>query len=68
MDRDAPEIGVELTVIATDRCAEKTISVKGEPIDLRYSGKAHHHGGNIQALSAPCHCGHPTSNPDRCTT
>ncbi|MFD1503997.1 transposase family protein, partial [Streptosporangium lutulentum] len=42
------------TVIATDRCAEKTISVKGEPIDLWYSGKTRHHGGNIQALSAPC--------------
>jgi hypothetical protein len=27
--------------------------VKGEPIDLRYSGKAHGHGGNIQALTAP---------------
>ncbi|MBB4919121.1 transposase family protein [Streptosporangium saharense] len=41
-------------IIATDRCAEKTTSVKGEPIDLWYSGKARHHGGNIQALFAPC--------------
>jgi DDE superfamily endonuclease len=41
------------TVIATDRCREKTISVKGEPIDVWYSGKARHHGGNIQELSAP---------------
>jgi hypothetical protein len=27
--------------------------VKGEQIDLWYSGKAHTHGGNIQALCAP---------------
>lgn len=40
-------------VFSADRYAEKTISVKGEPIDLWYSGKAHEHGGNIQALSAP---------------
>jgi hypothetical protein len=32
---------------------EKTLSVKGEPIDLWYSGKAYEHGGNIQALCAP---------------
>lgn len=40
-------------VFATDRCAEKTTSVKGKLIDAWYSGKAHTHGGNIQALSAP---------------
>jgi hypothetical protein len=40
-------------VFAADRCAEKTTSIKGERIDLWYSGKAHEHGGNIQALSAP---------------
>lgn len=38
---------------STDRLAEKTVSVKGEPIDLWYSGKARGHGGNIQALTAP---------------
>jgi hypothetical protein len=27
--------------------------VKGEVIDLWYSGKAHTHGGNIQAVTAP---------------
>jgi hypothetical protein len=41
------------TLISTDRCAEPTLSVKGEPIDLWYSGKAHHHAANLQALSAP---------------
>lgn len=40
-------------VFATDRCGEKTTSVKGKTIDAWYSGKAHAHGGNIQALSAP---------------
>ena len=40
-------------IIPADRCREKTISVKGEVIDLWYSGKAHAHGGNIQAVTAP---------------
>lgn len=40
-------------VFSADRCLEKTTSVKGESIDLWYSGKAHEHGGNIQALCAP---------------
>ncbi|WP_406311874.1 transposase [Streptosporangium sp. NBC_01639] len=54
VDEGLTHLILDGTVIATDRCAEKTISVKGEPIDLWYSGKARHHGGNIQALSAPC--------------
>jgi DDE superfamily endonuclease len=40
-------------VIPCDRCKEPAISVKGEVIDLWYSGKAHTHGGSIQALLAP---------------
>jgi hypothetical protein len=40
-------------IFSTDRCGEKTTSVKGTQIDLWYSGKAHEHGGNVQALSAP---------------
>ncbi|MEO3781750.1 transposase family protein [Actinocorallia sp. B10E7] len=40
-------------LLPTDRCAEQTLSVKGEPIDLWYSGKAHRHAGNVQALSCP---------------
>lgn len=44
---------VDGKVFSADRCGEKTTSVTGEQIDLRYSAKAHEHGGNIQALSAP---------------
>jgi hypothetical protein len=40
-------------VIACDRCKEPAISVQGEAIDLWYSGKAHGHGGNVQAVLAP---------------
>jgi DDE superfamily endonuclease len=41
------------TIVAADRCAEKKISKKGTETDSWYSGKAHHCGGNIQALAAP---------------
>jgi hypothetical protein len=40
-------------IIPADRCREKAVSVKGEVIDLWYSGKAHRHGGNIQAVARP---------------
>ncbi|MET9634405.1 transposase family protein [Lentzea sp. NPDC006480] len=40
-------------IFSSDRPAEKAISVTDEQIDLWYSGKAHEHGGNIQALLAP---------------
>ena len=40
-------------VIPADRCKEPAISVKGQVIDLWYSGKAHCHGGNIQAVTTP---------------
>jgi hypothetical protein len=40
-------------IISCDRCKEPTVSVKGQAIDLWYSGKAHTHGGNIQAVLAP---------------
>lgn len=40
-------------IFSTDRCSEKTLSVKGKLIDLWYSGKAHEHGGNVQAISRP---------------
>ena len=40
-------------IVRADRCREKTISIRGEIIDLFYSGKAHTHGGNIQAVLAP---------------
>src|SRR5260221_7379015 len=34
-------------------CREQTLSIHGEAIDLWYSGKAHTHGGNVQAVLAP---------------
>jgi DDE superfamily endonuclease len=40
-------------VIACDRCREKTLSAKGEAAGLWYSGKAHRHGGNVQAVARP---------------
>jgi DDE superfamily endonuclease len=40
-------------IFSADRCGEQTTSIKGESIDVWYSGKAHEHGGLIQAISAP---------------
>jgi len=40
-------------IIPCDRCKEPAVSVKGQVIDRWYSGKAHCHGGNIQAVTAP---------------
>jgi hypothetical protein len=61
---------LDSTVIPAHPCREKTLSVQGEPIDLRYSGKAHTHGGNIQAFIAPDRF--PLwvfdASPVRCTT
>ena len=52
-DEGLPHVILDGTIIPADRCKEKTISVKGEVIDLWYSGKAHAHGGNVQAVFAP---------------
>jgi len=40
-------------IIACDRCKEPAVSVQGEVIDLWYPGKAHCHGGHIQAVTTP---------------
>lgn len=40
-------------VVDADRCRAKTISRKGNEIDLWYSGKKHDFGGNIQAVMRP---------------
>jgi DDE superfamily endonuclease len=48
-----PHVILDGKIVPADRCREKTISVKGKVIDLWYSGKAHAHGGNIQAVIAP---------------
>ena len=41
------------TVVAGDRDAAPIVSKKGQVIDAWYSGKAHHHGGNLQAVMRP---------------
>jgi hypothetical protein len=48
-----PYVILDGKVFATDRCAEKVTSVKSEQIDAWYSGKAHCHGGNVQAVMRP---------------
>jgi DDE superfamily endonuclease len=52
-DEGLSHVVLDGKVIAGDRCREKTLSVQGEVIDLWYSGKAHAHGGNIQAVIVP---------------
>jgi hypothetical protein len=52
-DEGLPHVILDGAIIPADRCKAKTTSVKGQTIDLWYSGKAHTHGGNIQAVSAP---------------
>ncbi|MGW4412656.1 transposase family protein [Nonomuraea sp. NPDC004702] len=41
------------TLIPIDRRAERTTSLKGESIDVWYSGKARQHAGNPRVLSSP---------------
>jgi hypothetical protein len=52
-DEGLSHVILDGTVIPCDRCKEPAVSVKGEVIDLWYSGKAQTHGGNIQAVLAP---------------
>lgn len=58
---------VDGTLMHTDR-----ISTLGPTpgVDLWWSGKHHHHGGNIQVVSAPdgWPCGPPASGPAASTT
>jgi DDE superfamily endonuclease len=52
-DEGLPHVILDGKIVPADRCKEKTISVKGEVTGLWYSGKAHAHGGNVQAVSSP---------------
>ena len=52
-DQGLPHVILDGKIIPCDRCKEPALSVKGQVIDLWYSGKAHTHGGNIQAVMAP---------------
>lgn len=52
-DQGLSHVILDGKIIPADRCKEPAISVKGQVIDLWYSGKAHTHGGSIQAVTAP---------------
>ena len=53
IEEGLPHVVLDGTLIRTDRCREKVLSVRGEPVDLWYCGKARAHSGNIQAVLAP---------------
>src|SRR6185312_3120281 len=53
MAEGVPYVILDGKVFASDRCSEPMTSVKGELIDAWYSGKAHRHGGNVQAVMRP---------------
>jgi hypothetical protein len=52
-DQGLPYLILDGTLISADRCSDKKTSKKGAEIDKWYSGKAHEHAGNVQALTAP---------------
>jgi hypothetical protein len=52
-DEGCTHVILDGKIIDTDRCREKTVSRKGEVIDVWYSGKHHDFGGNIQAVMRP---------------
>ena len=52
-DQGLSHVILDGKIIPCHRCKEPALSVKGEVIDLWYSGKAHRHGGNVQAVLAP---------------
>jgi len=51
-DQGLSHVILDGKIIPYDRCKEPALSVKGEVIDLWYSGQAHVHGGNVQAVLA----------------
>jgi DDE superfamily endonuclease len=53
MAEGVPYVILDGKVFAGDRCSEPMTSVKGEQVDAWYSGKAHRHGGNVQAVMRP---------------
>ena len=52
-EQGLPYLILDGTLISADRCSDKKTSKKGALIDKWYSGKAHEHAGNVQALTAP---------------
>ena len=53
MAEEVPYVILDGKVFEGDRCSEPATSVKGGQIDAWYSGKAHRHGGNVQAVTRP---------------
>jgi DDE superfamily endonuclease len=53
MAEGLPYLILDGKIFAGDRCSRPATSVKGEQIDAWYSGKAHRHGGNVQAVMRP---------------
>ena len=53
MAEAVPYVILDGKVFESDHCSEPATSVKGEEIDAWYSGKAHRHGGNMQAVMRP---------------
>lgn len=53
LEDETPYLILDGKVFSSNRLREKTTSVKGRTIDRWYSGKAHEHGGNVQALMRP---------------
>jgi hypothetical protein len=52
-DEGFPHVIPNGKVIPRDRRKEPAVSMKGQVIGLWYAGKAHAHGGNVQAVPAP---------------
>ncbi|TDC57593.1 IS5/IS1182 family transposase [Actinomadura sp. GC306] len=48
-----PHLELDGKIYPSDRCREKTVSVKGEAIDAWFSGKTGGFGGNVQMLCEP---------------
>jgi hypothetical protein len=53
MAEGVPYVILDGKIFAGERCSEPLTSVKGREIDAWYSGKAHRHGGNVQAVMRP---------------
>jgi hypothetical protein len=52
-DKGLSHLILDGKIIPCHRCKEPAVSVRGEVIDPWYPGKAHAHGGNVQAVLAP---------------
>ena len=53
MAEGVPYVILDGKVFESDRCSEPAVSVKGQVIDVWYSGKARRHGSNVQAVMRP---------------